>query len=424
MESIAKIDGARTDPSAEGAHYSWPTGGPSVVPTWVYTDEHIYRRELDEIWYGPHWLYCGLLAEIPEVGCYRTLMLGERPVIMIHAEDGQVSVVENSCAHKGTKLCWDRGGKVEGLTCPYHQWNYDLSGNLAGVPFRRGIRKEGGMPKDFDPKQHNLRKLKVEVVNGIVWASFSEDVPTFREYLGEKLFGYYQRIFNGRRLRVIGYNRQRITGNWKMMLENNKDPYHAALLHVFFATFGLFRPDQKSNLEMDATGRHACLMSVRNESGANDVAGSLARLDATLELADPSIIEAVREFEGEETVSASTIFPSVILLQQVNSIQARQIVPLGPDKFDFIWTHIGFEEDDEAMRVRRLRHANLFGPSGFVSADDAEVIRMIQEGISDHEPDDSVLHLMGGREIESSTTMATETAVRGMYQYYREVMKV
>jgi len=56
----------------------------------------------------------------------------------------------------------------------------------------------------------------------------------------------------------------------------------------------------------------------------------------TLQLADPRIIQAVNEFRGEETVSAITVFPSIILLQQVNSMQARQIVPKGPDKFDFV----------------------------------------------------------------------------------------
>lgn len=402
----------------------WPDEGHSVAPYWAYTDEGIYQRELARIWYGAHWLYCGLAVEVPEVGSYRTVTLGERPVIMTRYGEGdeEISVVENSCAHRGTKLCWDRAGKVENFTCPYHQWNYELTGELTGVPFRRGIRGEGGMPKDFRPADHGLNRLKVEVVNGVVWASFSSETPPFRAYLGDKMFGYYSRIFNDRKLRVIGYNRQRINGNWKLMLENNKDPYHAALLHVFFATFGLFRPDQASQLELDDTGRHACLMSIYKPDAVNDVAGSLAGLDDTLSLADPRIIQAVKELSGEETVAASTIFPSIILLQQVNSMQARQIVPKGPGAFDFIWTHFGFEDDDDDMRARRVRQANLFGPSGYVSADDAEVVRMAQEGFEEQAETAKALMVMGGHEVGSSTTMATETALRGMYQYYRSVM--
>jgi salicylate 5-hydroxylase large subunit len=402
--------------------HHWPDDADGEIPYWVYTDREVYRAELDRIWYGKHWLFCGLEAEIPEVGSYRTLTLGERAVIMVRSGEHEISVLENSCAHHGTRICWDRSGRTADFTCPYHQWNYSLDGALLGVPFRRGINRQGGMPADFDPKNHRLRALKVEVVDGVVWASFSQETPPFRDYLGGKLLGYYERIFKGRRLRVIGYNRQRIRGNWKLMLENNKDPYHAALLHVFFATFGLFRPDQKSALEMDETGRHACLMSVMAQGGANAVTGGLPGFDATLQLQDSRLIEAVKELEGEETVGATTVFPSVILLQQVNSIQARQIVPRGPDSFDFVWTHFGFEDDDAEMRARRVRHANLFGPSGYVSADDAEVIRMAQSGFSEGPEDMSALMLMGGREVESAQHMATETAIRGMYRYYREVM--
>jgi len=141
-----------------------------------------------------------------------------------------------------------------------------------------------------------------------------------------------------------------------------------------------------------------------------------------LKLADPRIIQALKELSGDETVSATTIFPSIILLQQVNSMQARQIVPKGPGAFDFMWTHFGFEDDDVEMQERRVRQANLFGPSGFVSADDAEVVRMAQEGFVEQASLGKAMMLMGGRDVASSTTMATETALRGMYRYYRTVM--
>ena len=252
----------------------WDSGEPSKVPYWVYTDEDLYRSELDRIWYGPHWLYAGLEAELPEVGSYRTTTLGERPVIVVRSTEDEISVMENRCRHRGVQICQARFGKEESLTCPYHQWSYALDGALQGVPFRRGIKGKGGMPPDFNPKEYGLRRLKVEVVNGVVWASFDDNTPPFREYIGEKMWGYYERIFNGRRLRVIGYNRQLIPSNWKLMMENIKDPYHAALLHVFFATFGLFRPDQKSAIEMDETGRHACLMSIAPATNSGAPAGN------------------------------------------------------------------------------------------------------------------------------------------------------
>ena len=73
------------------------------------------------------------------------------------------------------------------------------------------------------------------------------------------------------------------------------------------------------------------------------------------------------------------------------------------------------------MRLRRTRQANLFGPSGFVSADDGEVIEFSQQGMSPSE-DEEMLVTMGGREIANTDHMVTETAIRGMYRYWRGAM--
>ena len=51
--------------------------------------------------------------------------------------------------------------------------------------------------------------------------------------------------------------RQRVRGNWKLYSENTRDPYHAALLHGFHATFGLYRTNQKRKGEATGRGRTA-----------------------------------------------------------------------------------------------------------------------------------------------------------------------
>ncbi len=400
---------------------SWPADADGRVPYWVYSDPDVYAAEIERIWYGPHWLYVGLEAELPEVGDYKTTTLGERPVIMVRSDVGTIGVVENRCAHRGVKFCQERFGHATELLCPYHQWMYDLTGALKAVPFRRGVRKQGGMPADFDMAAHGLNRLRTETVNGVVWATFSAATPPFREYLGERFWTHYTRVYSGRKLEVIGYNRQHIPGNWKLMQENIKDPYHAGLLHVFFVTFGLFRADQKSAVEMDEHGRHGILISRKGEQVTNDVTAGMSNFKADLTLADPRILDVVQEFPGEETVGMITVFPSVILQQQVNSLTTRQIIPKGPGGFDFVWTHFGYADDTPEMRLRRTRQANLFGPSGFVSMDDGEVIEMSQQGFA-HAPDEDAVVEMGGTSIGNTDHMVTETAIRGMYRYWRHVM--
>lgn len=141
-------------------------------------------------------------------------------------------------------------------------------------------------------------------------------------------------------------------------------------------------------------------------------------------LNDPRLLDVVKEeWWGKPTVVMTTIFPSVILQQQVNSLSTRQIIPCGSGAFDFVWTHFGYEDDDAAMTERRLRQANLFGPAGFVSADDGEVIEFAQQGLSTDLWSQTISELDGQR-IETTEHMVTECLIRGMYKYYREVMSL
>ena len=405
----------------------WPDAGETKIPYWLYTDKDLYKSELERVWYGEHWLYAGLEAEIPTVGSYRTNTLGERSVIVIRSAENEISVLENRCAHRGVKICQERSGKSESITCPYHQWNYALDGTLQGVPFRRGIKGKGGMPSDFMPSDYGLARLKVEVVNGVIWASFSDKTPPFREYFPEQLWHSFDRMFSGRKLRVDGYTRQTIPANWKLLLENYRDPYHAGILHVFLPTFGLFRPDQAMELRMDEKGRHGSVMPLpghdpKSNSGTEFLSEISA--DQSLKLADPRLVQAVHELKGDETVSTSTIFPSVFFLQQVNSLQIRQIIPKGTDEFELVFTFFGFEDDDEEMRDRRIRHGNLFGPAGLVTVDDFEVLPMSQDTYkaAAESEESTVLMGRGGRVNTDEGSLATESPIRGFYQYYREVM--
>jgi len=420
----APVNAPDTAPSA--AH--WPDARESRVPYRTYTDPDLYAEELERIFYRGHWCYVGLEAEVPNPGDFKRTVIGERSVILVRADDGSLAVVENHCAHRGVRFCQKEFGNARRFVCPYHQWNYDLKGNLVGVPFRNGFivegRKVGGMPPDFDMKAHGLTQLKVEAHNGVVFASFDHDVPPLRDYLGPDVMPWFERVFNGRKLVVLGYSRQRIPGNWKLMQENIKDPYHPGLLHTWFVTFGLWRADQRSQMVMDAHGRHAAMISRRNQGGEGEATKGVASFKQNMKLHDDRVLDVAPEpWWNGPTVTMLTLFPSVIIQQQVNSVSTRHIVPRGPGVFDFYWTHFGFADDTPEMTRRRLRQANLFGPAGYVSADDGEVIEMQQQGFS-QDPGYRTMSELGGREVGPTDHMVTETLIRGLYRYYRGVMDV
>ena len=417
----------------------WGDVPTSRAPGWVYTDPALYREELERFFYRGHWCYVGLECEVPNKGDFKRTAVGERSVIMVRDDGdgagdsgGDIHVVENRCAHRGVAFCRERHGHVKAFTCPYHLWSYKLNGDLKSLPFRNGVRQDGqingGMPEDFTLGEHGLTTLKVARRGGAVFASFDHDVQPFEDFVGPEVLSYFDRVFSpDRPLKVLGVNRQRIPANWKLMQENIKDPYHPGLLHTWFVTFGLWRADQRSKMVLDAKGRHAAMASRRNEAAsasasAAAVTQGVQSFRAGMKLHDDRLLDVVPEaWWGVPTVVMTTLFPSLIIQQQVNSLSTRQILPVGPGEFDFVWTHFALADDSDEMTRRRLRQANLFGPAGFVSADDGEVIAMVQESFAANGQARTFSEL-DGLEVKPTEHMVTETLIRGMYAYWREVM--
>src|SRR6266498_3868758 len=150
-----------TDGHLFSKQYVWPGDDLTVIPDWVYTDQEIYRREVERIFHGPTWNYVALEAEVEKPGDFIRSNVGPTPVVVARADDGSINVFENRCMHRAAEFCRELSGTAKEFVCPYHQWTYDLKGNLIGVPFRRGVGGKGGMPADFRNEDHGIRQLNV-----------------------------------------------------------------------------------------------------------------------------------------------------------------------------------------------------------------------------------------------------------------------
>jgi anthranilate 1,2-dioxygenase large subunit len=219
--------------------FRWPQDSLQYVPDWVYTSPEIYHREMERIFKGPTWSFVALEAEIPNTGDYKRSFVGDIPVVVTRDSDGSVHVFENRCAHRGAEFCRAQRGNAKEFVCPYHQWSYDLKGDLQGIPFKRGLKKEGGMPADFRNEDHGLAKLRVGLLHGVVFATYSHETEELTRYLSPAILEDFEVVFKGRKVKLLGYYRNELPGNWKLYHENLKDPYHATLLHSFLVTFGL-----------------------------------------------------------------------------------------------------------------------------------------------------------------------------------------
>jgi salicylate 5-hydroxylase large subunit len=402
---------------------AWPEEGLTRVPYFIYEDPTVYALEQERIFRGRSWNYVALATEVPAAGDFTRSYVGDTPVIVARDKDGDVQVFVNRCPHRGAQLCQAWSGNAKAFTCPYHQWTFDLKGRLRGVPLRKGVNGLGGMPADFDPAQHGLQKLAVTVRNGVVFASFADDMPSFADYLGPSNLAYFDRVFDGRGLRVLGKQRQRISANWKHVIENIRDPYHATLLHTFFVTFRLWRADQDYAMKLDETGGNAIQFIQKVDRGPTDATRETTSLHAEVKLADPRIVDAVPEFADGKSGAMHTIWPNLIVQQTLNSLATRHAVPHGPGEFELHWTFFGYEDDAPEMTERRLRNANLYGPAGLVSADDSEVLNVVQLGATKGPAGRAFIEL-GGSGTTDTEGMVNETMIRGFYKHYRQIMGI
>lgn len=417
--------GAQAQPVSTWQMRRWPEARETSIPAWIYSDPSLFTREMEVLYEGPTWNFVGLECEIEAPGAFKRSWVGTRSVIMVRGEEGGVNVLENRCAHRGSMLCWESKGVAKDFTCPYHHWNYDLQGNLLGLPFFRGAMGKGGMPRDFSKADHGLRKLRVETLGGIVWASFSDEAPPLEDYLGEEILTLVKRATgNGRKkLRLLGYNRQLLPCNWKLYVENSRDPYHATLLHSFFLTFGLLRTDTAFKAVPTIGGRHAIMASTYSAATAgqqNEVTRQLASLKTDFTLEDMEVVRPVDEM-GDSSMINFSVLPSIFFQQHGNSLALRHVIPKSASQTELSWTHYGFEDDDADMNRRRLKQANLMGPGGYVAIDDSEVLAKMQP-VAESAPDSVQVVTMGGTDHRAQETMITETLIRGFYSYYREKM--
>jgi anthranilate 1,2-dioxygenase large subunit/terephthalate 1,2-dioxygenase oxygenase component alpha subunit len=404
---------------------AWAPGVINAVPNWIYQDPEIYQREQERIYRGPIWTLLCLDIEIPSAGDYRTVAVGDMPVIVVREEDGSIHAFENRCVHRGALLAFDDGGNVADFTCVYHNWRYDRCGNLRSIAFRNGIKGKGGMPNGFDLASHGPRKLRTESVHGVVFGTLDPAAPPLKTFLGEEIVRRIGRQFC-KPLEIIGRFKQTLPNNWKLFMENTRDSYHASLLHVFFTTFKLNRLSQRGGLEVSESGAHSVSWSALDRVETSSAEYSAEKLRADKDdflLKDPSMIRSVDEFGDGVTLQVMSLFPGGAVAQVQNTLAVRRIVPIGVNRTEVHWTYVGFVDDTPEMRSLRLKQFNLIGPAGLVSMEDGVIGSFVQRGIAAASEYDTIVE-MGGATAESTDTRASEASIRGFWKAYRQHMGI
>jgi len=215
-----------------------PQSRPAHLPERrAFVSDEVFDREIDRV-FNRSWQLVAFESELTDPGDYLVRTLGRDSVIVARDERGVITVLLNSCTHRGTQLCRATFGNAAHFRCSYHGWTFANDGRLVGVP---SIRSH--YPQDFRKEDHPLRAARVGCYRGFVFATWSEEAPSIEDYLGD--FRWYLDAMldlAGGEWEVYGPpQRSVMKGNWKVVTDNFAgDGYHMGTTHKSAFELGIF----------------------------------------------------------------------------------------------------------------------------------------------------------------------------------------
>src|SRR6516162_1450435 len=189
----------------------------------VFADPEILELERREV-FDRSWLYAGHESEIATPGDFVTRRVGGRPLILVRDGDGTARAFLNTCPHRGNIVCREPAGSTRLFRCFYHAWAFDLGGRLAAVP------SDDAYTPAFDREALGLKPVpRFENYRGMMFVSFAPEIEDLVVYLGNaREYLDLMLEFGGEEVEIVpGSQAYSMKANWKLLVENSMDGYHA-----------------------------------------------------------------------------------------------------------------------------------------------------------------------------------------------------
>jgi p-cumate 2,3-dioxygenase alpha subunit len=349
-------------------------------------DPAVLELELKQI-FDRSWLYIGHETELRKPNDFKTRNVAGRPLIFARDSRGEIRVWVNSCPHRGAMLCREPKGNARFLTCFYHGWSFDTSGNSVSVP------GDDSYAADFD-RPGLSGPAKVDSYRGFVFVSFDPDIVPLTDYLAgarEYLDLVCDQSEAGMEV-LEGTHEYSVKANWKLLVENSMDGYHAVSTHqryfeMVLAARGKLDPSSLGESRaIDLGNGHAVI------AGGPATEGLFGRPLSEAGSAERAArFERFRELYGDGWVDRMTgnrnlvIFPNLVVIDLVMGVLIRKIDPLTPDYMEVTAWELAPPEEGGELRKQRLDNFLTFwGPGGLASPDDVEALETCQLGYAAH----------------------------------------
>ena len=196
-----------------------------AIDPYFYRSHLVHEQELEHLIFKS-WIYALHASEIPNVGDYQLLEIGEDSIIVVRTEDGDIKAMHNVCRHRGARVCEATQGNRKTYVCPYHGWVYHIDGSLK-------VARETHVMPDLDSAQHGLKPVNCVTYMGLVFINCdlnAGDLTASLDQIKAQLGAY-----DLDHAKVAHRKTYRVDANWKLAIENYLECYHCATSHRSYA---------------------------------------------------------------------------------------------------------------------------------------------------------------------------------------------
>ena len=197
------------------------------LPSLAYTDSEFWQMECETV-LANNWTFVGFAHELKEHGDVLPISVAEKPILLVKNTDGNIVAFHNVCKHRCLKLVDQAKNVGNMISCPYHAWTFDLDGTLRASPFFGGT--DSDQPPDFNADEHCLESVRIKVWHDWIFINLNGNAPPFEEYAAPLI--KILKDVNFEKISPVGtIEFEKISTNWKFLIENYIEPYHVPFVH-------------------------------------------------------------------------------------------------------------------------------------------------------------------------------------------------
>ena len=404
-----------------------------LVPRYAFTDPEVLTLERERI-FSKCWIYAAHESEIPNPHDFVTRRIAGRKLIVVRDENMRVHAYYNTCTHRGALICREDKGNNKFFVCGYHGWTFNDQGQMVDEP------GTSGYPDDFfsGDRKKLFEAPKLESYRDFVFVNFDENAVDLPTYLGEArdiLDIVADQDPDGMEV-VGGTQKYSMRANWKLLVENSADGYHAGPTHATYFDYLLSTPGSilKNFNIADMEGK---VYDYGNGHVSVEGRGPWGRPVATwcerwgeegkkeIEKIRQEIHNRVGPQRGRRITDLGRnmqIFPNLV----INDIMALTIRTFDP--IDTAYQHINAwalapKNESEFMRNWRLYNfLDFLGPGGFATPDDVEMLELCQQGYEGMEEVDYNDISKGFGVAPENTQLDDEWQMRVFWRQWNKLM--